>query len=105
MGRLRTQRARRRPVTCASFIRESPSISWFAVRVSSRWNILEPTYGEMKELLRKDFPDDFRAGNHRHCRFCKLLDKTETPVERGTRRFKGTEAKANLVLAATCQTT
>jgi hypothetical protein len=50
----------------------------------------------MKELLRKDFLENFRVGNPGYCEFCKLLDKTETLVESGTRRFKGTEAKANL---------
>jgi hypothetical protein len=59
----------------------------------------------MKELLRKDFPENFRGGNLGHCRFCKLLDKTETLVESGARRFKGTEAKANPVPAATRQIT
>jgi hypothetical protein len=34
-----------------------------------------------------------------------LLDETETLIESGNRRFKGTEAKANLVSAATSQIT
>jgi len=54
----------------------------------------------MKELLRKDFPENFPGGNPGHYRFCKLLDKTETLVESDTRRLKGMKAKANLVSAA-----
>jgi hypothetical protein len=47
----------------------------------------------MKELLRKDFPENFLVGNPGHYGFWKLLDKTESPVESGAHRFKGAEAK------------